>query len=177
MSYRERHPSQPAKTFEVGKCRRCGAAVEKGRRNWCGQTCIDAHMRARGFRYRIEGRLANIETHGVPTCDGCGAREAEVAKQQWAIILRIERELKQRDDDIWGMTKQERRAYEAAHRRKQFEVDHKTRLADGGTHEVRNLQLLCWQCHQAKTAREARGPGRAGAEPGLRKVNRLEGYG
>lgn len=37
------------------------------------------------------------------------------------------------------------------------EVDHVRRLADGGTHDERNLQALCKSCHSRKTAREGKG--------------------
>lgn len=36
------------------------------------------------------------------------------------------------------------------------EVDHVVPLADGGTNEDGNLQLLCVECHRRKTTREAR---------------------
>lgn len=35
-----------------------------------------------------------------------------------------------------------------------FEVDHKTRLDDGGNNEVSNLEALCRECHGKKTAME-----------------------
>lgn len=35
-----------------------------------------------------------------------------------------------------------------------FEVDHKTRLDNGGTNEVSNLVALCRECHGCKTAME-----------------------
>lgn len=35
-----------------------------------------------------------------------------------------------------------------------FEVDHLTRLADGGTNHVENLRALCRNCHGKKTAYE-----------------------
>lgn len=34
------------------------------------------------------------------------------------------------------------------------ELDHIVPLAQGGTHDDRNLQGLCRSCHQTKTARE-----------------------
>lgn len=36
------------------------------------------------------------------------------------------------------------------------EVDHIIRLHDGGTHDKKNLQSLCHDCHAKKTAAEAR---------------------
>jgi 5-methylcytosine-specific restriction endonuclease McrA len=36
-----------------------------------------------------------------------------------------------------------------------WELDHIVPLADGGTHELANMQTLCRPCHRAKTAREA----------------------
>ena len=35
-----------------------------------------------------------------------------------------------------------------------MEVDHILPLADGGSNELDNLQLLCSSCHRAKTSRE-----------------------
>jgi 5-methylcytosine-specific restriction endonuclease McrA len=36
-----------------------------------------------------------------------------------------------------------------------WELDHIVPLADGGTHELSNMQTLCRACHRAKTVREA----------------------
>lgn len=36
-----------------------------------------------------------------------------------------------------------------------LEADHKVRLADGGAHELDNLQVLCIPCHRVKTQEEA----------------------
>jgi len=36
-----------------------------------------------------------------------------------------------------------------------WELDHIVPLADGGTHELANMQTLCRPCHRTKTAREA----------------------
>lgn len=35
-------------------------------------------------------------------------------------------------------------------------VDHIVRVADGGTHEMTNLRLLCYPCHKDVTARQNR---------------------
>lgn len=35
-----------------------------------------------------------------------------------------------------------------------FEIDHKTRLADGGAESRENRQLLCLKCHEDKTGNE-----------------------
>lgn len=40
--------------------------------------------------------------------------------------------------------------------REAVEVDHRLRLADGGTNDDSNLQGLCLDCHKAKTAAENR---------------------
>jgi len=37
------------------------------------------------------------------------------------------------------------------------EVDHIKPLADGGTHDIENLQALCKSCHSRKTIEENRG--------------------
>ena len=37
------------------------------------------------------------------------------------------------------------------------EVDHKIPLRDGGTDDPENLQVLCGDCHKAKSRREATG--------------------
>lgn len=34
------------------------------------------------------------------------------------------------------------------------QVDHKVRLADGGSNDLDNLQSLCTDCHKAKTIQE-----------------------
>lgn len=35
-----------------------------------------------------------------------------------------------------------------------FELDHKVALANGGTNEDGNLQVLCLDCHESKTAKD-----------------------
>lgn len=40
------------------------------------------------------------------------------------------------------------------------EVDHITRLADGGKDDETNYQSLCYDCHKAKTADECKGKSR-----------------
>lgn len=37
-----------------------------------------------------------------------------------------------------------------------WELDHRTPLIDGGSHELANLQTLCVPCHRVKSAREHR---------------------
>lgn len=37
-----------------------------------------------------------------------------------------------------------------------FDIDHVVPLIDGGSFELENLQLLCWQCHLKKTKQEAK---------------------
>jgi hypothetical protein len=56
-----------------------------------------------------------------------------------------------------------------------WEFDHIVPLADGGTHELSNMQTLCRPCHRAKTAREA-GEGTATAG-GIGDVRRDESIG
>ncbi|MGF6839888.1 5-methylcytosine-specific restriction protein A [Paraburkholderia youngii] len=43
-------------------------------------------------------------------------------------------------------------------------VDHKRRLADGGSNRPSNLQSLCEDCHKAKTRRERNGGKPAGCD-------------
>lgn len=43
----------------------------------------------------------------------------------------------------------------------EVDVDHVTPLHMGGSNDPRNLQVLCLNCHRAKTAMECRSRGRA----------------
>jgi 5-methylcytosine-specific restriction protein A len=49
---------------------------------------------------------------------------------------------------------------EVCQRESAAHVDHRVSLADGGTHDVVNLQSLCHSCHSKKTVAQDGGFGR-----------------
>jgi len=156
----ERHP-RPELPFsgQAGRCRRCGKPVGRGRRSWCGQACVDAYLRERGMTYRQEGLEANAAQHGgVVMCERCGQTEEEVRARAQATLTAATPphepgEWSTADNHRWVV------AIEAYHR-EGMQVDHRVRLADGGTHDPPNIQVLCGACHRAKTTLEAGRPAR-----------------
>ncbi len=142
----DRHPMPVEQGRQArGTCRWCGHPIVRQdgrpdrRRNWhpeCVETyklCWPGHA-----RQRLKER-----DHGI--CASCG-RDTVTRR------LRKSRPITPRPDDaryagaycraVWT----ERRAWE---------LDHIVPLADGGSHELANMQTLCRPCHRTKTAREA----------------------
>jgi 5-methylcytosine-specific restriction endonuclease McrA len=83
--------------------------------------------------------------HGI--CAGCGLDT--VTRH-----LRRSRPITPRPDDARYAGPYCRAVWTERHA---WELDHIVPLADGGTHELVNMQTLCRPCHRAKTARESTG--------------------
>lgn len=129
-----RHP-KPVLPFEgkKGVCVLCGTALPPRKRSWCSVECRQKYEQERGFTYRADAIEANRKKNGdVLKCDSCSKLLARPYKDDW---LRRE----------FGLETVE-----------PFDVDHIVRLADGGSHDLSNLQLLCESCHREKTAGEGR---------------------
>jgi 5-methylcytosine-specific restriction endonuclease McrA len=135
----------PHSTAPRGTCRWCGLPILRPdgrpdrRRNWhpeCVETyklCWPGHA-----RQRVKER-----DHGI--CAGCG-RDTVTRR------LRRSGPITPRPDDARYAGRYCRAVWTERHA---WELDHIVPLADGGTHELVNMQTLCRPCHRTKTAREA----------------------
>ena len=135
----------------------CRIDIEKGRRTWCGQDCIDACMVQinPGEARRVVGE----RDKGV--CNRCG--------RDTKLILRIARRATQsyfaRQYDSWWDRSPWTHNGPCRHwlvragfnpNCARWEVDHIDELADGGAFTLNNLQTLCVPCHKIKTAEQKR---------------------
>lgn len=164
-------------------CSGCGKPVPKGRRNWCSQTCVDAHL------IRNNPSVARSETfkrdRGV--CAACG-RDTE------ALSLRISAWLacdwvfvKEPDRVVGSLEHQSGELFARAQNRRKiasrfgirmeghwaqswvrddgvprisiwtlWEMDHVVPVVEGGGCGLDNLRTLCRCCHK-KASRELAG--------------------
>lgn len=116
-----------------GRCVRCGVALPKRKRNWCGSSCMAEYYREVGWTSRA--RL--VDWRNTHPCASCG------------------------------------RITPAP----EIEVDHRIALALGGTNAPENLQLLCRDCHKAKTAADMAAMAQYRRGPPPRPLVPLEAYG
>jgi 5-methylcytosine-specific restriction endonuclease McrA len=135
----------PHSSAPRGTCRWCGTAIERAdgrpdrRRNW-HPACVETYK----LSWPSHARLRVLERDGG-RCAGCGA---DTVKRR----LRRSRPIEPRPGDGRYAGPYCRAVWSERHA---WELDHVVPLADGGTHELANLQTLCRPCHRAKTAREA----------------------
>lgn len=125
-------------------CRGCGAPVPKGRRNWCGQVCIDDHL----LRNNPATARAKTFERDRGVCALCG-RDAEAIERRLREWLRADpypyqrrsrRELLRR----LGLIKLVDRTL--------WEMDHIVPVIEGGGGcGLDNLRTLCVPCHRAET--------------------------
>jgi 5-methylcytosine-specific restriction protein A len=142
---RRRRLAIPHSAAPRGVCRWCGLPILRPdgrpdrRRRWhpaCVETyklCWPGHARV-----RVKER-----DHGI--CAGCGLDT--VTRR-----LRRSRPITPGPDDPRYAGPYCRAVWSERHA---WELDHIVALADGGTHELANMQTLCRPCHRDKTAREA----------------------
>lgn len=141
------------------RCRVCNEPVVDGRWNYCSERCRDVAQAVQKMYLWDEVREQVLERDDY-TCEGCGLskemgyravrqvkerineqtdhldRQIEEEYQEW---LETRRELRDRYGTEWPA----------------FHVDHITRIADGGhPFDESNLQTLCEECHETKTASE-----------------------
>lgn len=149
-------PGEPGR-LDVPKlhCRGCGEPVPKGRRNWCGQECIDRHL------LRNNGATARAKTferdHGV--CAEC-ARDTEALKAKLERWFRAVHErdsmaqYRRRMDDPHRLRWHLRLKWRQTHL---WEMDHILPVVEGGGGcGLDNLRTLCRPCHRRATKALAR---------------------
>lgn len=145
-----------------GSCRWCGDPIlrpdgQPDRRRTWHPDCVTAYQLAAGWPDVIR-RIAWRQDQGV--CRACGhdllaARLRVVGQAMWRRIRLLEGvpsiphwwvpEVRD-SGSCRGVT------FPPCTR---WHADHRVPLADGGTHDAPNLQVLCVPCHKAKTALEA----------------------
>lgn len=132
-------------------CSGCGKPVPKGRRNWCSQDCVDAHL------IRNNHGVARRETfkrdRGV--CAGCG-RDTEALRKRlelWFRALTARDPLEQyrrREGSTWRLKWEVRLKWRDRHL---WEMDHVVPVVEGGGGcGLDNLRTLCRPCHKRATA-------------------------
>jgi 5-methylcytosine-specific restriction endonuclease McrA len=128
-----------------GTCRWCGLPILRPdgrpdrRRNW-HPACVETYKLSwpGHAKLRVKERDGGI-------CAACG-RDTVTRR------LRRSRPITPRPGDTRHAGPYCRAVWTERHA---WELDHIVPLADGGGHELGNMQTLCRPCHRAKTAREA----------------------
>lgn len=136
-------------------CRWCGGPiVERGRRTFCSQACVDQHC----CRSSAAGaaRVVWKRDHGV--CAGCGldceALRLELFHLRWSSV----EQWQQRGRELGLLVRRRGGTTERWVREMRFwDVDHIVPVvAGGGSCGPENLRTMCWRCHRRETAELAR---------------------
>lgn len=174
--------SQVFGDVETGtECRVCGRAVEDGRSKHCSRYCERIVSAVMGLLNWSSVRR-HIINRDDETCQRCGWNYARERRARRHIRQRIEDRLPDRPEnpgmlqvaegDIefdWSEHNNRSRQRSVAkeylieqygdpyERARDLEVDHITPVSEGGhPFDPANLQTLCSECHQSKTAEENR---------------------
>lgn len=111
-------------------CRWCGAEVAAGRQSWCSDACVAQGLQVLGWR-----ALRRYIITRDKICSHCGTGHPgwQQTKRADAATVFNYGQLPYRMQHcplfLW------------------WEVDHITRIVDGGTDDPANLRLLCHACH------------------------------
>lgn len=146
-------------------CRVCDDPVVDGRWNYCSERCREiAQAVQRMFRWdTIREQILERDEY---TCQQCGASQ----KRQWRAYHIVQHRIDERTEHLrdkdenmaeWRRRRRELRdQYDIKAPTDGFlQVDHIERIADGGhPFDESNLQTLCRDCHQEKTAAENQTP-------------------
>ncbi len=133
MSTRRTQPGGWTRERKNLTCRRCGAAVPKGRFTFCGAECVHqwklrtdpAYLRAQVF----------ARDRGV--CSLCGVDTEALRRDKRKLDYRARKQF----EKDWGS------------RRNLWDADHVVAVADGGGEcGLSNLRTLCVPCHRNVTS-------------------------
>jgi len=163
------------------ECRICGRNVEDGRAKTCSDYCANLLSAVMGMLNWSSVRRRIIERDDE-TCQECGLDYTLIRRARDHIRDRIETRVPDRlenprlgdpdavDEYDWEAHREwnkKLREYREVLKERygdphdhdiKLEVDHITRVADGGhPFDPANLQTLCSQCHEEKTASENSG--------------------
>lgn len=116
------------------RCRWCLGPVEKPRRSWCSQKCVDE------YNERAWPVLTGIIKERDGFCRICLRRSYKVIKNRWELRT---------DPEFYDLPRMERPEYSPLY--EYYEVDHIVAVAEGGTDHPDNLRLLCSDCHKQVT--------------------------
>jgi len=105
-------------------CRVCGTEVKPPKQTFCSKECV-ARWKWQ-TRPAIRRRAVYNRDRGICSCCGLDTKTIKVgyARQHWS--------LPKERKSVW-------------------DVDHILPLKLGGSHELENLQTLCYLCHKSKT--------------------------
>ena len=146
------------------QCRVCPRDVVDGRWNYCSERCREiAQAVQKMFIWdTVREKILERDDH---TCQACGVSYDRWERAHWQIreIIDERTDHYDRQDETeyqqWHNHREDlQAAYDVPHPNGKFEVDHITRIADGGhPFDESNLRTLCEDCHAEKTAEENSG--------------------
>lgn len=140
FKYRRLHNRQP------GQCTWCGAPVPKGRKKWCGDTCVD-EFRAQN-EWAFVRKLVFKRDRGI--CKHCGCDTIQLQR-----LCRLVRSREGFDTYRHLCDWLRHHGHHDVVVRDQWEADHIVERVRGGGNELTNLRTLCLECHKRETARLA----------------------
>lgn len=133
-------------------CRRCGAQVPHGRREWCGQACVKAYIEMSDPKI-ISRRILERDNG---TCAMCGFDCLKAQNELQDLRRNSLDEFRRYPYAAWQQRKDELRAKGFRVETSLWEADHILEVVNGGGEcGIENYQTLCQPCHKAKTKRLA----------------------
>ena len=133
-----------------GQCTWCGDPVPKGRRQWCGQDCVEAFLLDRSSEARR--RAVFRRDRGV-----CALCRTDTERIKRLIDSFTPSDSPNRLTQTDGQIQQDLLAFYrslgfAPYFRSMWEADHQIPRVRGGSNELNNLRTLCQPCHKQLTA-------------------------